>query len=71
MQTLALSNYGTSELSFSEQIEIDGGFPPVVLAAWAIMATIDVALVAVYATYDAAGKLNHNNPTPKPHGEHR
>lgn len=53
MQTLALSNYGTSELSFNEQIEIEGGFPPVVLAAWAIMATIDVALVAVYATYDA------------------
>jgi hypothetical protein len=70
MQTLALENYGTSELSFDEQRETDGGFPPVVLAAWAIMATIDVALVAVYATYDAAGKLNHGHP-PKPHGEHR
>ncbi len=27
MQTLALENYGTSELSFDEQKEIDGGNP--------------------------------------------
>jgi hypothetical protein len=74
MQSLALENYGTSELSFDEQREIDGGFPPVVLAAWAIMATIDAALIAVYTSYDVAGKLNHSghhNHPPKPHGEHR
>jgi len=27
MQTLELENYGASELSFDEQIEIDGGNP--------------------------------------------
>jgi hypothetical protein len=37
------------ELSLNELREIEGGFPPVVLAAWAIMATIDVALIAIYA----------------------
>jgi hypothetical protein len=41
------------------------------LAAWAIMAAIDIGLIAVYTAYDAAGKLNHGGDTPKPHGEHR
>jgi hypothetical protein len=68
MQTLALSNYGISELSFDEQRETDGGFLP---AVWGIMVAIDLGLMAIYATYDAAGKLNHGGDTPKPHGEHR
>ena len=33
MQTLELENYGASELSFDEQIEIDGGNPAWLLAA--------------------------------------
>lgn len=32
MQTLALENYGTSELSFDEQRETDGGIWPLVAA---------------------------------------
>ena len=35
------------------------------------MVAIDLGLMAIYATYDAAGKLNHGGYTPKPHGEHR
>jgi hypothetical protein len=35
------------------------------------MVAIDLGLMAIYATYDAAGKLNHGGDTPKPHGEHR
>ena len=37
------------EMSLNEMRMTEGGFPPVVLAAWAIMATIDVALIAIYA----------------------
>jgi hypothetical protein len=40
-------------------------------AVWGIMVAIDLGLMAIYATYDAAGKLNHGGYTPKPHGEHR
>ena len=44
MQTLALSNYGTSELSFDEQRETDGGwFLPALLAVAAVYA---VAILA-------------------------
>jgi len=68
MQILALENFGASELSFDEQRVTDGGFLP---AVWGIMVAIDLGLMAVYATYDAAGKLNHGGHTPKPHGEHR
>ncbi len=71
MQMLALENYSTSELSFDEQKETDGGFLP---AVWGIMVAIDLGLMAVWATYDSAGKLNHNghhDHPPKPHGEHR
>lgn len=44
-----LTALNLQELSTTELREIEGGFPPVVLAAWAIMATIDVALIAIYA----------------------
>ncbi len=38
MQSLALENYGTSELSFDEQRETDGGNAWVVFAAAALTA---------------------------------
>jgi lactobin A/cerein 7B family class IIb bacteriocin len=45
-----LKNLNVQEMNQCELVEIEGGFPPVVLAAWAIMATIDVALIAIYAS---------------------
>jgi len=44
-----LSNLNVQELSTKEMRAVEGEFPPVVLAAWAIMAAIDVGLIAVYA----------------------
>ncbi|HBV16460.1 class IIb bacteriocin, lactobin A/cerein 7B family [Chryseobacterium carnipullorum] len=43
-----LAKLNLVELDTQELRTIDGGFPPVVLAAWAIMAAIDIGLVAVY-----------------------
>ena len=44
-----LANLKVQELSTQQMRVIEGGFPPVVLAAWAIMATIDIGLIAIYA----------------------
>lgn len=38
MQTLALENYGATELSFDEQRETDGGNPWIIWAAAATLA---------------------------------
>lgn len=43
-----LKNLNVQEMNTQELRTIDGGFPPVVLAAWAIMAAIDIGLVAIY-----------------------
>ena len=43
-----LKNLNVQEMNTQELRNIDGGFPPVVLAAWAIMAAIDIGLVAIY-----------------------
>lgn len=54
-----LENLQLQELTIEEQKNTDGGIAPLILAAWGIMAAIDVGLIAVYATYDSNGKLKH------------
>ena len=46
-----LSKLNVQELSATEQRSVEGGFPPVVLAAWAAMVAIDCALVTIYADH--------------------
>jgi hypothetical protein len=55
-----LSNLNVQELSTREMRVVEGGFPPVVLAAWAIMAAIDVGLITIYAN-----NQNANQPKKK------
>jgi hypothetical protein len=54
MQSLALENYGTSELSFDEQRETDGG-NPVVVAWWAGCAAAIVAGAVIEIIQDWDG----------------
>ena len=44
-----LSKLNVQELNTAELRNIEGGFPPVVLATWAAMVAIDCALVKIYA----------------------
>ena len=44
-----LSKLNVQELSTNEMRVVEGGFPPVVLAAWAAMVAIDCALVTIYS----------------------
>ncbi|WP_176370724.1 hypothetical protein [Elizabethkingia anophelis] len=44
-----LSKLNVQELIATEQRSVEGGFPPVVLAAWAAMVAIDCALVTIYS----------------------
>lgn len=46
---MKLEKLNVTELNAEELVGIDGGFPPVVLAGWAAMIAIDVALVKIYA----------------------
>jgi lactobin A/cerein 7B family class IIb bacteriocin len=43
-----LKNLNVQEMNNEELRTVDGGFAPVILAAWAIMAAIDIGLVAIY-----------------------
>jgi hypothetical protein len=59
MQTLMLENYGTLELSFDEQKEIDGGIWPIVLAAAALLSS---------CSREITKNLHHNSHGPNPGG---
>ena len=52
-----LKKMNVQEMDKKELKIVDGGIFPV--AIWGIMVAIDVALIGVYATYDANGKLKH------------
>ncbi|MCE4063535.1 class IIb bacteriocin, lactobin A/cerein 7B family [Chryseobacterium gleum] len=52
-----LSKLNVQELSTKEMRVVEGGVFPV--AIWGLMIAIDAALIGVYATYDANGKLKH------------
>jgi hypothetical protein len=58
MQSLALENYGTEELSFDEQRGTEGGFWPVIVAAAA-------ALLSSGCSREITKNLQHDPHGPK------
>jgi len=60
MQSLALENYGTSELSFDEQKETDGGIIPLIpiMIGWGIMAVCSAVAIGFGHAGKDRGYLN-------------